>query len=106
MAKITYVQQDGTKETLDVEDGTTVMQAAIDNGVDGIEAACGGLAMCATCHVYVDEAFASTLPERSDEEDEMLDSAAADRKDNSRLSCQLEVDDSLDGLVVQIPDTQ
>ncbi|MFP4644170.1 MAG: 2Fe-2S iron-sulfur cluster-binding protein [Spirochaetales bacterium] len=106
MAKITYVQPDGTKETLDVENGTTVMQAAIDNGIDGIEAACGGLAMCATCHVYVDEAFLEKLPEPSDEEDEMLDSAAADRLDNSRLSCQLEVDDSLDGIVVQIPETQ
>lgn len=106
MAKITYVQQDGTKETLDVEDGTTVMQAAIDNGIDGIEAACGGLAMCATCHVYVDEAFADVLPERSDEEEEMLDSASAERLENSRLSCQLEVDDSLDGLVVKIPEIQ
>ena len=62
--------------------------------------------MCATCHVYVDNAFVSKLPERGEEEDEMLDSAAADRLENSRLSCQIQVDDSLDGLVVQIPEMQ
>lgn len=104
--KITYVSPEGESTTLEVTVGTSVMEAAVSHGLDGIVAECGGNAMCATCHVYVDSARASTLAEMLEFEDEMLDSTVAARKDNSRLSCQLEVGEELDGLVVYLPETQ
>ncbi|HLJ63278.1 MAG TPA: 2Fe-2S iron-sulfur cluster-binding protein, partial [Stellaceae bacterium] len=82
------------------------MQAAIANGIDGIVAECGGSAMCATCHVYVDEADLARLPKISQGEDEMLESTAAERRKNSRLSCQLVMTTGLDGLTVHLPETQ
>jgi len=106
MPKITYVHHDGTNDTIDVPEGDSVMQGAINNDIGNIEAACGGLAMCATCHVFVQEPWLSKLPEPEDDEDEMLDSAAVDREPNSRLSCQIEVTEELDGMVVQLPETQ
>jgi 2Fe-2S ferredoxin len=79
------------------------MEAAVDNGIDGILAECGGACACATCHAYIDEAWLARLPEMDDMEDAMLDSALERRK-NSRLSCQIEITDELDGLVVTVAD--
>jgi 2Fe-2S ferredoxin len=82
------------------------METAIQNGVDGIVAECGGNCQCATCHVYVEETWLARLPKMQDDEDAMLGSTAAERKPNSRLSCQIRVTDALDGLVVHTPPTQ
>jgi 2Fe-2S ferredoxin len=106
MPKVTYIDPDGAEKVLDVPVGTSVMQAAIANGVDGIVAECGGLMMCATCHVYVDASQLDRLPPVSATEDEMLECTRAERRENSRLSCQLVVTPELDGLVVHIPDRQ
>jgi ferredoxin, 2Fe-2S len=106
MPKITYVHPNGTRETLEVPVGTSVMRAAILNGVDGIVAECGGEMMCATCHVYVEEDQLSRTPHQSDDEKAMLEFTASERRPNSRLSCQLAVTPELDGLVVYLPETQ
>ena len=106
MRKVVYVHPDGARETLDVPDGTSVMQAAIAHGVDGIVAECGGSLMCATCHVYVEEEYLPATPEMSADEDEMLDFAASDREPGSRLSCQLIMGPGLDGIVVHLPPEQ
>ncbi len=82
------------------------MQGATLNGIDGIEGECGGSCSCATCHVYVDEAWASKLPAMAEAEDEMLDCAESERKGNSRLSCQIKMSEELDGLVVYLPEKQ
>jgi 2Fe-2S ferredoxin len=103
MAKITYIEPDGNRQTLDVPDGWSVMEGAVDRGIEGIVAQCGGSCSCATCHVYV---VSGKVAEPAEEELEMLEMVAAERRPNSRLSCQLEVGPALDGLVVQIPDTQ
>ena len=101
MPKITYITSDGTRNDVDVENGYSVMEGAINNNIDGIVAECGGACACATCHAYVDEAWLEKLPAMDDMEDSMLD-AAFKRTANSRLTCQLEVTDELDGLVVQV----
>jgi 2Fe-2S ferredoxin len=106
MPKITFIQPDGSQDTFDVATGTTLMHAAMSNGVNGIVAECGGSAMCATCHVYVDPAWADSLPPINAVEEEMLGSVADERKENSRLSCQLPATPALDGLVVRLPRTQ
>ena len=106
MPRVTYKSQDGKETTLDIEVGTSVMQAAVFNGVDGIVAECGGSCMCATCHVFVREAYLSKLPEMELGEDAMLDGAASPRRPNSRLSCQLVMTPQMDGLVVDMPETQ
>jgi 2Fe-2S ferredoxin len=106
MAKITYVHTDGRPQTIEVKNGLSVMQGAVTNGIDGIVAECGGNCMCATCHVYVEADQLARLKPMSDEEDAMLDEAKAERRPNSRLSCQLKVAPALDGLVVQLPDRQ
>jgi 2Fe-2S ferredoxin len=106
MPAITYVQPDGNAQTVDAEHGSTVMLTATTNDVDGIVAECGGNAMCATCHVYVDPEHLERLPAMAEDEDEMLESTVSPRKDNSRLSCQLEVTEELAGLVVRLPETQ
>ena len=106
MPTITYVHPDGAREALDVAEGTSVMQAATRNGLGGIVAECGGNAMCATCHVYVEEDQLHLLPPMSDEEDALLDGTASERRPNSRLSCQLSVTAALDGLVVRLPERQ
>jgi 2Fe-2S ferredoxin len=82
------------------------MMCAVSNDIDGIVAECGGSLMCATCHVYVDEAFADRLPAMTPDEDEMLEAAASERLPTSRLSCQIVMSDELDGLVVRLPETQ
>lgn len=106
MPNITYVHPDGTRETLEIVSGKTVMLGAVSHGIDGIVAECGGSAMCATCHVYVEPDQLALLPPMSDDEDALLDSTAAERRPNSRLSCQITVVPALDGLVVHMPERQ
>ncbi|WP_420135340.1 2Fe-2S iron-sulfur cluster-binding protein [Rhodopseudomonas sp.] len=105
MPKITFILPDGRREIADAGVGDTVMYAALSQGLDGIVAECGGNAVCATCHVYVEEGF-SKLPPVDGNEDDLLDGAAAERLPSSRLSCQIKLTDDLDGLVVRIPDRQ
>ena len=105
MAKITYIEHDGTEHVVEAENGLTVMEAAIRNMVPGIDADCGGACACATCHVYVDKAWEDRTGERSSMEESMLD-FASEVQDNSRLSCQIKVSDELDGLVVRLPEEQ
>lgn len=105
MAKITYIAFDGTPYEVEAADGSTVMENAIRNGVPGIEAECGGACACATCHVYVDDAWTSVVGEPEAMEEDMLD-FGYDVRPNSRLSCQIRVRPELDGLVVSIPERQ
>lgn len=104
MPTITYVHPDGSSESVQVEAETSVMRAAIQNGVRGIVGECGGQAMCATCHVYVLDA--EELPEPSEDEEEMLECTAATRKANSRLGCQLKAHTHFQTLTVALPDRQ
>ncbi|WP_312178369.1 2Fe-2S iron-sulfur cluster-binding protein [Arthrobacter sp.] len=106
MSTITFIQPSGEPAVVTVEPGTSLMRAAVTNGVDGIVGECGGQAMCATCHVYVRSDFADALPEVSDDEDEMLDCTIAERTDRSRLGCQIKASDELDGIVVDVPSDQ
>lgn len=105
MPKITYVAPDGTKSEIDAPVGSTVMENAVKNMVDGIEAECGGACACATCHVYVDDAWAEKIGTPAAMEEDMLD-FAYDVRPTSRLSCQIKVNEELDGLVVHIPERQ
>ena len=105
MAKITYIEFDGTEHAAEVKPGQSVMEGAVKNNIPGIDADCGGACACATCHVYVDEAWRGAVGERSDMEESMLD-FAENVADNSRLSCQIKVTDALDGLVVRMPESQ
>ncbi|HWM49362.1 MAG TPA: 2Fe-2S iron-sulfur cluster-binding protein [Xanthobacteraceae bacterium] len=105
MPKITYIDSAGESRTVDAEVGSTVMEAAIRNGIPGIEAECGGACACATCHVYVEEAWQEKTGEASAMEQDMLDFAFEVRP-NSRLSCQITVREDLDGLVVHTPARQ
>lgn len=106
MPTITFTQPDGSEQVLQVADGTTLMRAAVSNGVDGIVGECGGQAMCATCHIYVRPEFAGQLPDLSDDEDEMLDCTTAERTDASRLGCQIKMSGSLANIVVDVPSDQ
>ena len=103
MPKIIYLTTDGVRHEVDVETGYSVMEGAINNEIDGIVAECGGACACATCHSYIDDAWLDKLPDMDDMEDSMLD-AAFERKSNSLLTCQLEVSEALDGLVVHVAD--
>ena len=105
MPQITYIEFDGTSHEVDVPSGISVMEGAIDNNIPGIEAECGGACSCATCHVYVDPAWVKATGTAEDIEQGMLE-CAMDLQDNSRLSCQLNVSDELDGLVVRMPELQ
>lgn len=105
MTKLTYIAHDGTRFDVEAENGSTVMENAIRNSVPGIEAECGGACACATCHVYVEEAWRETVGGPSPMEEDMLD-FGYDVKANSRLSCQIKVTDALDGLVVRTPERQ
>jgi 2Fe-2S ferredoxin len=105
MAKITYVGADGTRYEVEAENGSTVMENAIRNGVPGIEAECGGACACATCHVYVAEEWRAATGEPEPMEEDMLD-FAYELKPTSRLSCQIHVTDELDGLLVTVPPRQ
>lgn len=106
MPNVTYIAVDGSRRVVETEDGTSVMHAAVSNGVAGIAADCGGAASCATCHVYVDEAWLDRVPPVGDDENDMLNCTASERRPNSRLSCQINVSPDLDGLVVHLPETQ
>jgi ferredoxin, 2Fe-2S len=105
MPRITFIQHDGTEQTLDVASGQSVMQAAMSNGVGGIIADCGGSCSCATCHVYVDPAWIERVPPALSAEKDMVE-CALHVQENSRLSCQIQMVDSLDGLVVRLPESQ
>ena len=105
MATIIYVESNGEEHELEVAPGSSVMQGAVENQVRGIIAECGGNMSCATCHVYVDESWVDRLGEKSDTE-EMLLEEVCDPRPNSRLSCQIEITDELDGLVVRLPEKQ
>jgi 2Fe-2S ferredoxin len=103
---VTYISSAGETRKVDVPVGDSVMEGAIKNGVDGIVAECGGACQCATCHVYVEEAFLSRLKPIQENEEEMLGNTASERRPNSRLSCQIEVSEELEGLIVHTPPTQ
>jgi len=105
MAKITYVEHNGTEHVVDVKTGLSVMEGAVKNNIPGIDADCGGACACATCHVYVDESWLSKTGDRSAMEESMLDFAEG-VEENSRLSCQIKVSDDLDGLRVTMPASQ
>ena len=106
MARITYIEHDGTEHVVEVANGMTVMEGARDNGIPGIDADCGGACACSTCHVYVDPAWLDKLPPRDPMEEDMLDFAYEPDPLTSRLTCQLTVSDELDGLVVTMPEKQ
>ena len=105
MAKITYIEHDGTEHVIDVKNGLTVMEGAVKNNVPGIDADCGGACACATCHVYVQGDWLEKTGVRSAMEESMLDFAEG-VEENSRLSCQIKVSDALDGLTVKMPESQ
>lgn len=106
MVDVTLIDASGLSRTLQVPEGQSLMQAAVSAGVRGIVGECGGSAMCATCHVYVDEAFADRLPAPLETELEMLECTASERLPNSRLGCQIKLSAALDGLVVRLPERQ
>ena len=106
MAKITYIEHNGTEHTVDVKPGMTVMEGARDNGIPGIEADCGGACACSTCHVYVANDWVEKLPAIDAMEEDMLDFAYETDPSRSRLSCQLRVSDDMDGLIVNMPERQ
>ena len=105
MAKITYIEHSGKSHTIEVQNGLTVMEGAIQNNVPGIDADCGGSMACATCHVYVKEEWFNKLPKKEDGEEDMLDMVYEPNK-FSRLSCQLTVSDKLEGIIVNLPEKQ
>ncbi|MFL5115294.1 MAG: 2Fe-2S iron-sulfur cluster-binding protein [Microvirga sp.] len=105
MAKITYIEHNGTQHAIDVKTGLSVMEGAVKNNIPGIDADCGGACACATCHVYVDEEWKDVVGPPSPMEEDMLD-FASDVRPTSRLSCQIRVRPELDGLVVQTPKRQ
>lgn len=105
MAKIIYVDHEGTERVVEATNGESVMESAIKNSIPGIDADCGGACACATCHVYVDEAFMEKVGTPEDMEQSMLD-FAENVQSNSRLSCQISVSDDLDGLKVTTPESQ
>jgi 2Fe-2S ferredoxin len=106
MPNVTFRLTDGSTVTLEGDVGDSLMYVATQNDVSEIVAECGGYCNCATCHVYVDPAWLERLPPMSDHEDELLDGTVAERKPESRLSCQIELSEALDGLVVATPERQ
>jgi 2Fe-2S ferredoxin len=106
MAVVTYIEHDGARHEVHVPDGDSVMQGAVSNNIEGIVAECGGGLACATCHCYVDEAWIDRVGPLSEVERAMLEFAASEKKPGSRLSCQIIVEDDLDGLIVSLPPSQ
>ncbi|MEU7721298.1 2Fe-2S iron-sulfur cluster-binding protein [Streptomyces tibetensis] len=106
MPTVIFQLPDGSERKVTAAPGTVLMQAAVSHGVDGIVAECGGNASCATCHVYVDDRHTELVGPPNDVEDEMLDFTAAERRPTSRLSCQIQLSDALDGLLVHVPEEQ
>ena len=105
MTKITYIEHNGKAHTIDVQDGLTVMEGAVQNDIPGIDADCGGSMACATCHVYVKDEWYDKLDEKSEGEDDMIDQAYEPKK-NSTLSCRITVSDKIEGLIVHLPEKQ
>lgn len=105
MPSITFISHDGTEQQVDADNGTSLMQTALDNDVGGIAADCGGACSCGTCHCYIDEAWIEKAGTAGEIEQQILE-FAIDPKPNSRLSCQVVVEDKLDGMVVHLPETQ
>tara|TARA_B100000029_G_C17054076_1_gene770606 strand:+ start:11 stop:331 length:321 start_codon:yes stop_codon:yes gene_type:complete len=105
MPKITYIEHNGKSHTIDVSNGLSVMEGAVQNNIPGIDADCGGGMACATCHVYVKQEWFDKLPKKEEGEEDMIDMAYEPSK-YSRLSCQISVSDELDGLVVHLPEKQ
>ena len=105
MPKITYIEHSGKSHTINVANGLSVMEGAVQNNISGIDAECGGSMACATCHVYVKEEWFDKLPKKEDGEEDMIDMAYEPNK-YSRLSCQLTVSDELEGLTVKLPKEQ
>ena len=105
MAKILFIDHAGASREVEAKNGTSIMEAAVQNMIPGIDADCGGACACATCHIYVDEAFLDKLKDKDDMEDSMLD-FAENVQDNSRLSCQILMNDDLDGIKVTTPESQ
>ena len=105
MPKITYITDDNKNHTIEVQNGLTVMEGAVQNDIPGIDADCGGGMACATCHVYVNDDWFDKIPTKEDGEEDMLDMAFEPKK-NSRLSCQITISNELDGLIVNIPSKQ
>jgi len=106
MPEVSYIEPTGEKKSIDVPVGTTLMVAAVKNGIEGIIGECGGVCMCATCHVYVRDEYLDRLPPILDTEEAVLEVTNAERLPNSRLSCQIKMTDQLDGLTVQVPPSQ
>jgi ferredoxin, 2Fe-2S len=106
MPRITYIEATGAQTSIELAEGWSLMQGATANGVEGILGECGGSCACATCHCYIDDARLGDLPAPSENELAMLENAAADRRPNSRLACQIKATAALDGLVVHLPETQ
>jgi 2Fe-2S ferredoxin len=106
MGRITFIQFDGTQHSVDIEDGQSLMRAAVSNSIPGIDADCGGSCACATCHVHVDSRWSAAVgPPASEMENELLQ-LAPDVKPDSRLSCQISMRKELDGIVVYLPESQ
>jgi len=105
MARVTYIEHSGQKHEIEVANGLTVMEGAVQNDIPGIDADCGGGMACATCHVYVKDDWFSKLPEKENGEDDMLDQAFQPNS-SSRLSCQIIISEDLNGLVVHLPEKQ
>jgi len=106
MARVTYIEHNGTGHVVQLKPGQTLMEGAIDNSIDGIEAECGGQCACATCHCYIGEEWLELMPPKSPVESDMLEFAADEIRDNSRLGCQVQVTEAMDGLVVHLPEFQ
>lgn len=106
MPNITYIEHNGTEHTVKVANGASVMEGARDNNIPGIDGDCGGACACSTCHVYVHPDWVDKLPAKDGMEEDMLDFAFEPNPERSRLTCQLRVDDSMDGLVVVMPEKQ
>ncbi len=105
MANITFVEHDGTEHTVDIEEGKSLMQVAMDNGVPGIDADCGGECACGTCHVIVDDRWIKATGAVSEEEQQMLD-MTPEKEVTSRLSCSVNLSSEMDGMVVRLPEFQ
>ena len=105
MPKVTFIAFDGARHDVEVAEGLSLMRAAVDNGVPGIDGDCGGQCACATCHVFIDPAWVERTGSRTPQEDDMLN-FAAELRDSSRLACQVPITAALDGLVVSLPEGQ
>jgi ferredoxin, 2Fe-2S len=106
MTRVIFISHGGQETAVDAADGDNVMRVALANDVDGIVGECGGSMMCATCHCFVDEAWAERTGPRADGEDDMLESASSEVRATSRLSCQIRIESDLDGLVIHLPESQ